>query len=48
MLKYNIIKIDHNKIAWEGMDWFHLVQDVDFCEHDNESLGFLKCWEIFS
>jgi hypothetical protein len=23
------IKMDLNKIGWEGMDWIHLAQDMD-------------------
>jgi hypothetical protein len=34
---------------WGGMDWIDLAQDRDQwwapCEHGNELLGSIKCWE---
>jgi hypothetical protein len=41
-------KMDLTEIGSGGMDWIDLAQDRDqgFCEHDNESSGFIKCWEI--
>jgi hypothetical protein len=38
------------EIKWGDMDWIDLAQDRDqwrwSCEHSNETLGFIKCWEI--
>jgi hypothetical protein len=29
------------------MDWIDLAQDREgSCEHANEPLGFIKCWEV--
>jgi hypothetical protein len=43
------IKIDLKEIGWDGMDWIDLAQDRELegsCEHGNESLGSIKCWEV--
>jgi hypothetical protein len=29
------------------MDWIDLAQGRDQCEHGNEPLGSIKCWEVF-
>jgi hypothetical protein len=43
------IKIDVREIGWDGMDWIDLAEDRDqwrACEHSNEPLGSIKCWEV--
>jgi hypothetical protein len=40
------IKIDLREIGWVGVDWIDVAQDRDQCEHRNESLCSLKCWEV--
>jgi hypothetical protein len=37
------------EIEWGGMGWIDLAQDGDqwrTCEHGNEPLGSIKCWEV--
>lgn len=38
------IKID--RTGWEGMNWIHLTQDRNKCDHSNEPLGSIKCGEF--
>jgi hypothetical protein len=42
--------MDHRKIAWDGMNWIHLVEDRDpvvgSCEYSNEHLGSITFWEL--
>jgi hypothetical protein len=43
------IETDLSEIGWGGMDWIDLAQDGTVegsCEHGNEPLGEIKCWEI--
>jgi hypothetical protein len=41
------IKIDLRETGWGGLDWFYLAENgAGSCEHDNELLGPVKCWEI--
>jgi hypothetical protein len=44
------MKIDLIEIGWDGVDWINLAQERDqwrgSCEHGNEPLGSIKCWEI--
>jgi len=37
--------VDDEETGWEGFDWTNLFQDMSFCEHVNELLGFIKCDE---
>jgi hypothetical protein len=45
-----IVKMDHQKMEWEGMGWIDLVQDRDSwraqCECGNGPSGFMKCGEF--
>jgi hypothetical protein len=44
------IKMDLREIGWDGMDWIDLALDRDqrkgSCQHGNEPLGSIKCWEV--
>jgi hypothetical protein len=44
------IQMDLRDRGWGGMDWIDLAQDKDqwkaICEHSNEPLGSIKCWEL--
>jgi hypothetical protein len=40
------IKIDLRRIACGGMDWIHLAQDRDQCEHSNNPPDCIKYWNI--
>jgi hypothetical protein len=44
------IKMDLKETGRNGMDWIDLVQELGplegSCEHDNESSGSIKCWEV--
>jgi hypothetical protein len=44
------IEMNLREMGWGGMDWIDLAQDRDQwrcpCEHGNEPLGSIKCWEI--
>jgi hypothetical protein len=44
------IKMDLREIGWDDMDWIYMAQDRDrwggCCEHGNDSLVSIKCWEI--
>jgi hypothetical protein len=40
--------VDDEETGWEGFDWINLVQDMSFCEHVNELLGFIKCDEVIA
>jgi hypothetical protein len=46
----NNIKMDLRDIGWCGMEWIDLApnrdQQRDSCEHCNETLGSIKCWEV--
>jgi hypothetical protein len=46
----NNIKMYLREIGWDDIDWIDLAQDRDqwkvSCEHGDETLGFLKCWEV--
>jgi hypothetical protein len=41
--------MDLREIGLDGVDWVDLAQDMDqwraLCEHCNEPLGSIKCWE---
>jgi hypothetical protein len=43
-------KLDLRQKGWDGIDWISLVQQRDqlegSSEHDNESSGSIKFWEI--
>jgi hypothetical protein len=41
-------KMDHRDIGWCDMDCTNLASGSleNSCEHGNESLGSIKCWEI--
>jgi len=39
-------RIDLRGKWWEFIDWMHLAQDNDKCEHDNELLGSIKGGEF--
>jgi hypothetical protein len=45
------IKMDLSEIGLGGVDWIGLAQDMyrlqmgSSCEHSNEPLGSIKCWE---
>jgi hypothetical protein len=46
----NSVKMDLRETEWSGMDWIDLAEDGAtgrLCEHGNESLGSIKCWEVF-
>jgi hypothetical protein len=39
--------MDLRDIGWGDMYWVDLAQDREgSCEHGNEHLGSIKCWEI--
>jgi len=38
----NNIRMDLREIGWKGVDWIHLAQNRDSCEHGNESLSSIK------
>jgi hypothetical protein len=42
------IKIDHTQIRleWSGFIWLRIETSGWFCEHDNEPLSSVKCWEF--
>jgi hypothetical protein len=44
------IKMDLREIGWGSMDWIDLAHDrvlvEGSCEHGNEPLGSIKCWEV--
>jgi hypothetical protein len=46
------IKMDLGEIAWGGLDWLDLAEDIDqwptFCGHGNELLCSIRCWGISS
>jgi hypothetical protein len=44
----NNIKVDLGEIGWGGVGWIDLAQGPveGSCEHGNEPLGSMKCWEI--
>jgi hypothetical protein len=39
----DIIKINLREIVWDDVDWVYLA---GFCEHGNETLGSIKCFEL--
>jgi hypothetical protein len=40
------IKMDLKEIECKNVDWIHLKQVAGFCEHHNELLNSIKCWEF--
>jgi hypothetical protein len=45
------IKMDLREMGWNGMDWTDVAQDRPVegsCEHCNEPLSSIKCWEILA
>jgi hypothetical protein len=42
---YNI-EMDVIEIGRGSMDWIHLAQDGDHCEHGNQHSGSIKYWEV--
>jgi hypothetical protein len=40
------IKMDLREIGWDGVDWIDLAQNKDQCEHGNEPLCSIMCWEV--
>jgi len=40
------IKMDFKEVGYDDVDWSHLVQDRDQCEHDNEPLVSIKSREF--
>jgi hypothetical protein len=38
--------MDLRAIGWGVMDWIDVAQDRNQCEHGNEPLGAIKCWEV--
>jgi hypothetical protein len=42
--------MDLREIGWDGMDWIDLAPGEGpvkgSCEHSNEPLGSIKCWEV--
>jgi hypothetical protein len=43
-------KTDLEETGWEGVDWIHLVQDIDqwraFVNMVADLRGSIKCWEF--
>jgi hypothetical protein len=44
------IKIDLREIGLDGVDWIDVAEDKrpveGSCEHGNEPLGSINCWEV--
>lgn len=38
--------MEHREKWWEGVDWIHLPQHRDCCEHSTDSSNFLKGGEF--
>jgi hypothetical protein len=36
------VRMELSEMGWEGVDWIHLAQDRDYCEHGNEPSGCVK------
>jgi hypothetical protein len=33
-------------VVWTGFSWLRIRNNAGSCEHGNEPLGSIKCWEI--